>query len=110
MVSFPLVVADSRIVKGKPVPVVSTGCSICGPTVPRVDEDRFETAAQAAEWDARYSEGDGEMWSGRPNGRLVAEVDGLTPGASLDVGCGEGADAIWMARQGWAVTAIDISD
>jgi SAM-dependent methyltransferase len=73
-------------------------------------EERFGSAAQAAEWDARYSEGDGARWSGRPNGRLVAEVAGLTPGRALDVGCGEGADAIWLARQGWTVTAIDVSD
>ena len=50
------------------------------------------------------------MWSGRPNGRLVVEVAGLAPGRALDVGCGEGADAIWLARHGWTVTAIDISD
>jgi SAM-dependent methyltransferase len=67
-------------------------------------------AAQGAEWDARYSEGDGAMWSGRPNGRLLAEVAGLTPGRALDVGCGEGTDAIWLARRGWTVTAIDVSD
>ena len=73
-------------------------------------EQRFGAAAQAAEWDTRYSERDGAMWSGRPNGRLVAEVAGLTPGWALDVGCGEGADAIWLARRGWTVTAIDISD
>jgi 2-polyprenyl-3-methyl-5-hydroxy-6-metoxy-1,4-benzoquinol methylase len=68
------------------------------------------SAAQAAEWDARYSEGEGARWSGRPNGRLVAEVASLTPGRALDVGCGEGADAIWLARRGWTVTAIDVSD
>jgi SAM-dependent methyltransferase len=73
-------------------------------------EKRFDAPAQADEWDARYSERDGAMWSGRPNGRLVAEVAGLTPGGALDVGCGEGADAIWLARGGWTVTAIDISD
>lgn len=73
-------------------------------------EERFGAAAQAAEWDARYSEREGAMWSGRPNGRLVAEVADLTPGRALDVGCGEGADAIWLARRGWTVTAVDISD
>ncbi len=73
-------------------------------------ERRFDAAPQAAEWDARYSERDAAMWSGRPNGRLVAEVAGLTPGRALDVGCGEGADAIWLARRGWTVAAIDISD
>jgi 2-polyprenyl-3-methyl-5-hydroxy-6-metoxy-1,4-benzoquinol methylase len=73
-------------------------------------ERRSGTAEQAAEWDARYSEGDGAMWSGRPNGRLVAEVGSLTPGRVLDVGCGEGADAIWLAGRGWTVTAVDVSE
>ncbi len=73
-------------------------------------EHRLGAAAEAAEWDARYSKEDGVMWSGRPNGRLVTEVAGLTPGRALDVGCGEGADAIWLTRRGWTVTAIDISD
>mgnify|MGYP003784112469 CR=1 FL=1 len=50
------------------------------------------------------------MWSGRPNGRLVAEVADLPPGRALDVGSGEGADAIWLARRGWTVTAVEISD
>jgi SAM-dependent methyltransferase len=73
-------------------------------------EARSGSAAQAAEWDARYSERDGARWSGRPNGRLVAEVASLAPGRALDVGCGEGADATWLARRGWTVTAIDVSD
>ena len=73
-------------------------------------EQSIGTAADAAGWDASYSERDGAKWSGRPNGRLVAEVTGLTPGRALDVGCGEGADAIWLAGRGWTVTAIDISD
>ncbi len=73
-------------------------------------EHRFGAKAQAAEWDARYSERGGSLWSGRPNGRLVAEITDLTPGKALDVGCGEGADAIWLAQHGWTVTAIDISD
>lgn len=72
--------------------------------------ERFGSAAQATEWDARYREREGPKWSGRPNGRLQAEAAGLPPGRALDVGCGEGADAIWLARSGWVVTAIDISD
>lgn len=63
-----------------------------------------------AEWNARYCERETAMWSGRPNGRLVAEVASRTAGRALDVGCGEGADAIWLAQGGWTVTAIDISD
>jgi SAM-dependent methyltransferase len=73
-------------------------------------DEKRAGAADQADWDARYGERDGAMWSGRPNGRLVAEVEGLTPGRALDVGCGEGADAIWLARNGWMVTAIDISE
>jgi SAM-dependent methyltransferase len=73
-------------------------------------EKRFSAAAQADEWDARYGEREGALWSGRPNGRLGVEAAALTPGTALDVGCGEGADAIWLARSGWTVTAIDISD
>ena len=72
-------------------------------------EQRFGET-DGARWDARYSERDGAMWSGRPNGRLVAEVADLAPGRALDVGCGEGADAIWLASRGWTVTAIDISE
>ena len=60
------------------------------------------------EWDRRYFEQD-RMWSGRPNGALVAEVAGLRPGRVLDVGCGEGADAIWLAGLGWDVAALDVS-
>ena len=73
-------------------------------------EKRSGSAAQAAEWDTRYSERDGAKWSGRPNRRLQAEVASLTPGRALDVGSGEGADAIWLARSGWTVTAIEISE
>jgi SAM-dependent methyltransferase len=76
---------------------------------PDAREPRFTPAAQAAEWDARYGDRDEGMWSGRANGRLVAEVADLPPGRALDVGCGEGADAIWLAQQGWTVTAIDVS-
>ncbi|MEU3549754.1 class I SAM-dependent methyltransferase [Streptomyces longwoodensis] len=64
--------------------------------------------AVRAEWDNRYAERQ-QLWSGRPNGALVAEAAGLAPGRVLDVGCGEGADALWLARGGWDVTALDVS-
>jgi SAM-dependent methyltransferase len=59
-------------------------------------------------WDERYSSAH-SLWSGNPNPSLVAEADGLAAGAALDAGAGEGADAIWLARWGWRVTAVDIS-
>ncbi|GAA2907627.1 class I SAM-dependent methyltransferase [Streptosporangium fragile] len=59
-------------------------------------------------WDARYGQSD-RIWSGNPNVALVREASELTPGRALDLGCGEGADAIWLARRGWHVTAVDIS-
>jgi SAM-dependent methyltransferase len=59
-------------------------------------------------WDARYAESE-RIWSGNPNPRLVEHVTGLPPGDALDVGAGEGADAVWLARQGWRVTALDVS-
>jgi SAM-dependent methyltransferase len=62
----------------------------------------------AAYWDERYKGAD-QVWSGQPNGALVTEVTGLPPGRALDVGCGEGADAVWLARHGWDVTALDVS-
>jgi len=59
-------------------------------------------------WDKRYGS-HGNIWSGEPNPQLVAEASPLPPGSALDVGCGEGADAVWLAGRGWRVTGVDIS-
>jgi 2-polyprenyl-3-methyl-5-hydroxy-6-metoxy-1,4-benzoquinol methylase len=59
-------------------------------------------------WDARYDQAE-QIWSGSPNPQLVEHIQDQQPGSALDVGCGEGADAIWLARHGWQVTAMDIS-
>ncbi len=59
-------------------------------------------------WDDRYAARDA-IWSGRVNPQLAAEAADLEPGMALDVGSGEGADAIWLAERGWSVTGIDFS-
>jgi SAM-dependent methyltransferase len=61
-----------------------------------------------AYWEERYGSAH-SLWSGNPNPHLVTEAASLTPGGALDAGAGEGADAIWLARRGWRVTAVDIS-
>lgn len=60
------------------------------------------------EWNGRYADRE-QLWSGQPNGALMTEVAALTPGRVLDVGCGEGADAVWLARLGWDVTGLEVS-
>ena len=67
-----------------------------------------DVAWDAAFWDERYRSSSA-LWSGQPNPQLVIEAGDLRPGTALDVGCGEGADAIWLATRGWRVTAVDIS-
>lgn len=63
---------------------------------------------QREDWDRRYAEVE-SLWSARPNRVLVAEVEGLTPGRALDLACGEGRNAIWLAERGWDVTGVDFS-
>jgi SAM-dependent methyltransferase len=74
----------------------------------QLSEEEAAAMFEPRSWDERYG-GDGQIWSGNPNAQLVAEVSALSPGTALDVGCGEGADVIWLARQGWRVTGADFS-
>ena len=61
------------------------------------------------DWDRRYAETE-SLWSATPNRFLVSEARGLAPGSALDLACGEGRNAVWLAALGWRVTAVDFSE
>jgi SAM-dependent methyltransferase len=61
-----------------------------------------------SDWDEVYRSKPA-LWSGRPGPLLVRELTGLAPGHALELGCGEGADALWLAGEGWRVDGLDIS-
>lgn len=59
-------------------------------------------------WEDHYGAAE-RVWSGRANATLVDVVQDLPPGTALDLGCGEGGDAVWLALRDWRVTAVDVS-
>ena len=61
------------------------------------------------DWNRRHGEA-GVLFGREPNRFLVAEVAGLPPGRALDLACGAGRNAVWLARQGWRVTGVDFSE
>lgn len=63
---------------------------------------------EAAHWDERYREKD-RLWSAGPNQFVSEDLSGMEPGTALDVACGEGRNAVWLAEQGWRVTGVDFS-
>ena len=71
---------------------------------------QYDDADQSAQehWENRYAEKE-QIWSGRVNAHLPTRTADLTPGRALDLGCGEGGDAVWLARHGWQVVAVDIA-
>ena len=63
---------------------------------------------EAADWDARYA-GDGLVWGGEPNRFVAAELGETPPGRALDIACGEGRNAIWLATRDWSAVGVDFS-
>ena len=61
------------------------------------------------DWNARYAQQE-LLWTAQPNRLFAAEVESIEPGRALDVACGEGRNAVWLAERGWHVTGIDFSD
>ena len=61
------------------------------------------------DWNDRYAQKE-LVWTAEPNRRFAAEVEGLEPGRALDLACGEGRNAVWLAERGWQVTGVDFSD
>lgn len=61
------------------------------------------------DWDRRYASPH-LLWSSAPNRLFVAEVEGLPAGRALDLACGEGRNAVWLAERGWQVTGVDFSE
>ena len=68
--------------------------------------DDAHPAGPGPTWDRRYEE---HGWSAVPDESLVELVAALTAGRALDLGCGTGRNALWLARTGWAVTGVDAS-
>lgn len=104
---------DDRLIR------LYAGCGIVAASRPDAEwaesEAKLEPMLRAlgvddgkAAWEERYRSTD-TVWSKDPNPTLVQHTGGLAPGRAWDFGCGEGADAVWLAKQGWSVTAVDLS-
>jgi SAM-dependent methyltransferase len=77
------------------------------------EQPRPETSVRPGfardDWNARYAQKE-YLWTAAPNRRFAEEVAGLAPGRALDLACGEGRNAVWLAERGWEVTGVDFSD
>jgi SAM-dependent methyltransferase len=96
--------------------MVRSRCTVVLDTGRTEQEDHVAEQAEVPEthefdgpyWEKHWQQAERHAAIG-PNPHLERETGGLTPGTALDAGCGEGSEAIWLASQGWDVTAVDIS-
>lgn len=63
---------------------------------------------RSEDWDEKFAASE-FLFTARPNQTVVAEATSLKPGTALDIACGQGRNAVWLAEQGWHVTAVDFS-
>lgn len=77
------------------------------PAEPGADGSNF-ALVEREEWDERYA-GEELLWHADPNRFLVTETADLVPGTVLDVACGEGRNAVWLAEKGWRAAGVDFS-
>lgn len=104
---FALAVGESMPVAHDPAPHRDASVGHDPAHVPGHDpEDAQQDPAEF--WEQRYA-GSGPVWSGRVNRTLADAVGELLPGRSLDLGCGEGGDVVWLAERGWRAMGIDLS-
>ncbi|WP_284249104.1 bifunctional NAD(P)/FAD-dependent oxidoreductase/class I SAM-dependent methyltransferase [Litorihabitans aurantiacus] len=116
--SVPGVYAAGNVTNvGASVPIV-TGEAVAAAAMLNADLVQVDVAAARAarrartrheRWEEIYGPGQEPRWSGRPNVSLAAVAADWEPGTVLDLGCGEGGDALWFAERGWRVTAVDVS-
>ena len=96
-----------------PLAMGSGSMAGAGANAALVDEDAMRAVAARRDernttWEQRYADAD-RVWSGRVNATTAAVAGTLERGTALEIGCGEGADAVWLAQRGWTVTAVDVS-
>ena len=72
-------------------------------------DPQHRTQDSAGFWDALYRRR-GPDTTGKPSAALARHAEGLEPGRALELGCGNGDDSVWLAAQGWRVTATDVSE
>ena len=70
--------------------------------------DASSRPSRRERWDERHT-AEAPIESREPDPTLIKEIEGMRPGRALDLGSGDGRNAVWLASHGWRVTAVDFS-